>query len=86
MKCSRCGREISEDESYQHMGKILCDDCYLEIRAHPRECEPWATYLATRTRESLGLKGTEGLTELQTKVYEFVKSKGMLPVCIKVGA
>ena len=76
MKCSRCGREISEDESYQHMGKILCDDCCLEIRVHPKECEPWATYLATRTRESLGLKGTEGLTELQTKVYEFVKSKG----------
>ncbi len=46
----------------------------MEIGLHPKECEPWATYSATRTRESLGLKGTEGLTELQKKVYEFIKS------------
>ena len=76
MKCSQCGREISEGESFQHMGQILCDDCYLEVRAHPRECDPWATYLATHTRERMGQKGTEGLTELQKKVYEFVKGKG----------
>lgn len=76
MKCSQCGREISEGESFQHMGQILCDDCYLEVRTHPRECDPWATYLATHTRERMGQKGAEGLTELQKKVYEFVKGKG----------
>jgi predicted HTH transcriptional regulator len=48
----------------------------MEIGLHPKECEPWATYSATRTRESLGLKGTQGLTELQTKVYDFIKSTG----------
>lgn len=48
----------------------------MEIGLHAGKCEPWATYLATKTRESLGMKGTEGLSELQKKVYEFIKSRG----------
>lgn len=76
MKCSRCGREITEDETYVHQGRLLCDDCLMEIGLHSGKCEPWATYIATHTRESLGMKGTEGLTELQKKVYLFVKDKG----------
>jgi len=76
MKCSRCGREISEDESYTHQGQVFCEDCLMEIGLHAGKCEPWASYLATHTRESLGMKGTQGLTELQKKVYEFIKSQG----------
>ncbi len=76
MKCSRCGREISEAESYVHQGRLLCEDCLMEIGLHSGKCEPWASYLATHTRERLGMKGTEGLTELQKKVYEFIKGKG----------
>ena len=76
MKCGRCGREISEAESYTHQGQVLCEDCLMEIGLHAGKCEPWATYLATHTRESLGMKGTDGLIELQKKVYEFIKSQG----------
>ena len=76
MKCSRCGRELSGDESYAHQGQVFCEDCLMEIGLHAGKCEPWASYLATHTRESLGMKGTEGLTELQKKVYEFIKSRG----------
>ncbi len=76
MKCSRCDREISEDATYAYQGKALCEDCMMEIGLHAGKCEPWASYLATKTRESQGLKGTEGLTELQKKVYEFITSKG----------
>ena len=78
MKCHQCGREIPKGESHPHQGQILCDDCFMEIGLHAGGCDPWATYSATRTRESLGLKGTEGLTELQKKVYEFVKNKGKI--------
>jgi predicted HTH transcriptional regulator len=48
----------------------------MEVGLPAGKCEPWASYLATRTRDSLGMKGTEGLTELQKKVYEFIKGKG----------
>ena len=76
MKCSRCNREISEDQRYVHQGKVLCEDCLMDIGLSIKECDPWATYVDTHTRERMGLKGAEGLTEMEKKVYEFVKSKG----------
>ena len=76
MKCNRCDREIPESESYKHFGEILCDDCYLDIKFSAKACDPWAVYSATRTKESSGLKGTEGLTELQRAIYEFIRDKG----------
>ena len=76
MNCSRCEREISVDNGYQHLGQTLCEDCYIDIRYPAKACDPWAVYTATRMRETLGLKGTEGLTELQKAIYEFIKGKG----------
>ena len=75
MKCSRCGREISEDESYVSQGKVFCDDCLIDIGLSGKGCDPWATYINIRTKESSGLKGADGLTDIEKKVYEFVKSK-----------
>ena len=74
MKCSRCVREISEDQSYEYMNERLCEDCYIDIRYPAKACDPWAVYAATRSREGLGLSGTGGLTELQKEICEFVKS------------
>ncbi len=77
MKCNKCGREISEDESHSHQGQTLCDDCYMNVMlSQDKACNPWATYLSTQTREHAGQKGIEGLTEMEKKIYEFVKSQG----------
>ena len=75
MKCNRCGREIQEGDSYTHFGETLCEDCYLDMRLEVKGCDPWAVHSATRLRESSGLKGNEGLNELQKAIYELVKSK-----------
>jgi len=64
VKCNRCGREVPAENSYQHLGETLCEDCYIDIRYPAKACDPWAVYSATRSRESAGLVGTEGLTEL----------------------
>jgi len=76
MKCQRCQRNIPEDESHTHLGETLCDDCYMDALSPAKPCDPWAVYSATRTRESSGLKGVEGLTPLQKEIYEFIKSQG----------
>ncbi len=76
MKCEQCGREITREDSFTHQGKVLCEECYMETGFHARECDPWATYLATRTRERTGQTGTEGLTDSQKKVYDFIKDQG----------
>lgn len=74
MKCSRCGRQISEDKSYAYQGKPYCEDCLMEIGLHAEGCDPWASYAAAKER--VGLKGTAGLTDLEKKVYDFIKKKG----------
>ena len=76
VKCDRCGRELSVDNSYQYLGKVFCEDCYIDIRYPARACDPWAGYSATRSRETLGLKGTAGLTELQQAIYDFIRGRG----------
>ncbi len=74
MKCNRCGRQISDNEGFSYQGNTLCEDCYMEVGLHPKGCDPWATYAATKA------PGTEGkLTDLEKKVYEFIKSKGKVP-------
>ncbi len=72
VKCNRCGRGVSAENSYQYLGETLCEDCYIDIRYPAKACNPWAVYSATRSRESQGLKGAEGLTDLQ-------KAVGILP-------
>ena len=76
MKCNRCQREISEDDSFGYFGERLCDDCYMDAMSPTRTCDPWAVYAATRARETSGLIGVEGLTSLQQAIFAFVKNRG----------
>ena len=76
MRCNRCDREVAEDSYYVHEGETLCEDCYLETGSQVRICDPFAVHAAKRIREIQGLKGTEGLSELQKTTYEFIKSHG----------
>ena len=76
MNCAHCGCEIREIDSYQHLGQTLCEDCYIDIRNPPKACDPWAVYSATRSRQSQGITGSEGLTEAQKAIYEFIREKG----------
>jgi late competence protein required for DNA uptake (superfamily II DNA/RNA helicase) len=78
VRCDRCHRETPEKESFTHLNQTLCEDCYLDLRKPAKTCDPWAVYLATRTRESSGLKGTEGLTPQQKSIYELVRSSGKI--------
>ncbi|MFH1651724.1 MAG: hypothetical protein ABID87_06465 [Chloroflexota bacterium] len=74
MNCSRCGQQVPESQGHAYEGRLLCDDCLMEVGLHPHECEPWATFLAARERR--GLQGTQGLTDPQRQVYEFIKTMG----------
>ena len=38
-------------------------------------CDPWAVRLATRTRESSGICGDEGLSKSQQAIYNLIKSR-----------
>lgn len=76
MICAKCQQEIPQGEEMNHMGQVLCEDCYVEAVEPPRTCDVAAVYSAKLARKLAGQKGTEGLTELQKKMYEYVKVNG----------
>ena len=76
VKCNRCGREVPAENSYQHLRETLCEDCCIDVRYPAKACDPWAVYTATRSRQRLGLKDSQGLTDQQQAIYDFIKRRG----------
>ena len=76
IKCQNCGKEVSEDEVFATEGKTLCEDCYIDVGHRIRICDPWGERSKKIFRKSHGLEGTEGLTDLQKKIYEYVQTRG----------
>lgn len=75
-RCQSCSKEISEDDCFILEGKTLCEDCYMDAGQRIRVCDPWGERSKLVFRESHGLTGTEGLTDLQKSIYEFIKKRG----------
>ena len=44
MICDKCSAQIND--SYQHLGRQLCEDCYMDALSPARTCDPWAAYNA----------------------------------------
>ncbi len=76
IKCQNCGKEVSEEDVFATEGKTLCEDCYIDVGHRIRVCDPWGERSKRIFRESHGLEGTEGLTDLQKEIYEYIVTKG----------
>lgn len=75
-KCQICGRSLEKEDCIEEEGKTLCEDRYIESHHKIQTCDPWAVRSKKIFREEAGLEGTDGLTDLQKAIYEFVISKG----------
>lgn len=76
MICARCQEVIPQGEEMNHMGQVLCEDCYVEAVEPPRTCDVAAVYTAKLSRKLAGQTGTDGLTEQQKEMYDYVKVNG----------
>ena len=76
VRCQGCGCQVPEDDCLTSEGKTLCEDCYMDAGQRIRVCDPWGERSKLIFRESHGLAGTEGLTDLQKRMYEFIKARG----------
>jgi len=62
---------MEEGESREHMGKQVCEDCYIETLSQVKTCDPWAVLLAKGDTSRSGVQ----LTPRQQKVYDLVKER-----------
>ena len=76
VQCQSCGCDVLEDDCFISEGKTLCEDCYIDAGQRIKVCDPWGERSKLIFRESHGLTGTEGLTDLQKRIYEFIKARG----------
>lgn len=76
MKCNKCNSEIPAGEQVKHRGQIICEDCYVEMIDPPRTCDVSAVHSAKVSRRLAGQEGTDGLTEMQKNIYNFLQAEG----------
>lgn len=76
VKCQKCGREIYTGDGFTLGAQIVCEDCYIKATHRIQTCDPLATRSALRFRKTSGFEATQGLTEQQKAIYEFIKSRG----------
>jgi uncharacterized membrane protein len=76
VKCAKCEAAIQEGEEFSYCGQILCEDCYIRVLNPPKACDVAAVQAAKSHRAKAGLTGTEGLTELQKDIVNYVKERG----------
>ena len=74
-RCQGCGQEVGEEELILHEGERLCEECYFDRCHRIKVCDPWGERSKRVFREMAGLEGTEGLTEVQAKIYELIRSR-----------
>jgi hypothetical protein len=74
MNCDRCQQTIAEGEEQEHLGQILCEDCYMDALSPAKACDPWAVHSA-KTFE-MGRQGRVELGEVQQKILAVLKETG----------
>lgn len=74
MQCERCDDEIAKGEERKLHGRILCEDCYMDLLSPAKACDPWAVHSAKTF-----LKGSSHGFELnpaQQKILKVLRKKG----------
>lgn len=76
IRCQSCGKDVPEEDVFATEGKTFCEDCYIDVSHRIRVCDPWGERSKKIFRESHGLEGTDGLTDMQKRIYDYVSSRG----------
>ncbi len=71
--CARCQGEIPDEDVYYHQDQQVCEDCYMEVLQRPKTCDVTAVQMAKKHRQATGQTGTEGLLDIQKKIYDYIK-------------
>ncbi len=76
MKCESCQSEITSGDEREHLGRMLCEDCYMESLSPMKTCDPWAAHSAKSFEEHMG--GNASLSALQSEILSILEETGGL--------
>jgi hypothetical protein len=74
MKCDRCDKTIESGNGRNHLGRTLCEDCYMDALSPSRACDPWAVHSARSFEKHSG--GTGALTPIQSEILRLLQESG----------
>jgi hypothetical protein len=75
MKCEVCSASIQEGKQHDHLGRILCDDCYMDALSPARTCDPWAVHSA-KSFSKTGFNFGSQLNETQKSMLRILEQTG----------
>lgn len=76
MKCNGCQNQIPNGDEREHLGRTLCEDCYMEALSPMKTCDPWASHSAKSFEQHMG--GDASLTAIQREIISILKETGGL--------
>ncbi len=76
MQCERCKATIPTGEETDHLGRLLCEDCYMDALSPLKTCDPWAVHSAKNFDAQMGGQAT--LTEQQQEILRILQETGGL--------
>jgi hypothetical protein len=66
--------EKSLNGGRRHLGKTLCEDCYMDALSPVRSCDPWSTHSAKSFEKHMADMIT--LTSIQSEIIHILKDTG----------
>ncbi len=76
MKCEACQSEIAAGDERDHLGRMLCEDCYMEALSPIKTCDPWAAHSAKTFEQHMGADAS--LSAVQSEILSILKETGGL--------
>jgi len=55
-------------------GQTVCEECYIDLMAKPKACDPWAVYSAKNL-----VQNNFELTEKQHEILDYLENNGPTP-------
>ena len=74
--CTKCGASLAGEEPQEHLGQVLCEDCYLDAISPIRTCDPWAVHTAKSLKD---LPGRPYSHPPAAAALDLVKAQGEVP-------
>jgi hypothetical protein len=74
MECDRCHANVEPGDEKQHLGKTLCEDCYMDALSPVKTCDPWAVHSAKSFEKHA--ESASILTSIQSQILLILKETG----------